>query len=68
MAEGGRSSVLDRSTPELIRRLIDDADGLIQLQIRLAKQEARENLMSVAGGAKWLGVAAGLGLLALRAR
>src|SRR5215212_3206244 len=65
MAEGDRSSVLDRSTPDLIRRLIDDADGLIQLQIRLAKLEAKENLMSVAGGAKWLGIAAGLGLLAL---
>jgi uncharacterized membrane protein YqjE len=65
MAEGDRSSVLDRSTPDLIRRLIDDADGLIQLQIRLAKLEAKENVMSVAGGAKWLGIAAGLGLLAL---
>jgi uncharacterized membrane protein YqjE len=61
----GRSSVLDRSTPDLIRRLIDDANGLIELQIRLAKLEAKENLMSALGGGKSLGIAAGLGILAL---
>src|SRR5438552_17620449 len=61
----GRSSVLDRSTPELIRRLIDDANGLVELQIRLAKLEAKENLLSVLGGGKTLGIAAGLGMLAL---
>jgi uncharacterized membrane protein YqjE len=65
MAEGERSTVLDRSTPDLIRRLIDDANGLVELQIRLAKLEAKENLLQVLGGGKWLGVAAGLGLLAL---
>jgi uncharacterized membrane protein YqjE len=61
----GRSSVLDRSTPDLIRRLIDDANGLVELQIRLAKLEAKENLLSVLAGAKTLGVAAGVGVLAL---
>ncbi len=64
MAEGGRSSVLDRSTGDLIRRLIDDANGLVELQIRLAKLEAKENLLAVLGGGKLLAVAAALGLLA----
>ena len=60
-----RSRVLDRSTPDLIRRLIDDANGLIELQIRLAKLEAKENLLSAVGGGKSLGIAAGAGVLAL---
>jgi uncharacterized membrane protein YqjE len=61
----GRSRVLDRSTPDLIRRLIDDANGLIELEIRLAKLEAKENLLSALGGGKSLGIAAGAGVLAL---
>ncbi len=65
MADGERSSVLDRSTGDLIRRLIDDANGLVELQIRLAKLEAKENLLAALGGAKTLGIAAGLAVLAL---
>jgi|SRR5581483_10919311 len=64
-APDGRSSVLDRSTPDLIRRLIDDANALIELQIRLAKLEAKENLLSALGGGKSLGIAAGIGVVTL---
>lgn len=61
----GRSTVLERSTADLIRRLIDDANGLIELQIRLAKLEAKENLWAALGGGKSLGIAAGIGVLTL---
>lgn len=65
MGDGERSGVLDGSTVDLIRRLINDANGLIELQIQLAKLEAKENLLTALGGAKTLGIAAGLAVLTL---
>lgn len=55
------------TTPELIGRIINDASDLIDRQVELAKQEVKDDIGKVAGGAKRLaigaGVAAAMGLL-----
>jgi len=53
------------STAELIQRVIDDFQGLLDKQVELIRQELREDLSQVVGGAKSLGIGAGLSLVAL---
>ena len=51
-------------TGDLVRRLISNAQTLIDKQIQLAKQELREDIGQVAGAAKSLGIGVALLLLA----
>ncbi|HZU05781.1 MAG TPA: phage holin family protein [Chloroflexota bacterium] len=50
--------------PELVRRLFDAVSTLVEKQIALAKQEAREDWQHAKRSALWLAVGAGLLLLA----
>ncbi len=51
--------------PDLIHRLGDDSKRLVSDEVRLAKLELRENLHSGGQGVMWLGVAFGVGVVAL---
>ena len=51
-------------TADLVRRLIDNVQTLLDKQIELAKQELREDLRQLLGAAKSLGIGAALLLLA----
>jgi uncharacterized membrane protein YqjE len=53
--------------PDLIRQLGEDSKRLVNDEIRLAKLEARESMHSASRGALWLGVAFGIGVVALTA-
>jgi uncharacterized membrane protein YqjE len=53
------------STSDLVRRLLDGVQGLIDRQIALVKQEVREELHQLIGAAKTLGIGSALLLLAL---
>jgi uncharacterized membrane protein YqjE len=61
----GSADMRRASTGELLRRLVDDLDNLVNRQVDLAKQEARENVQTVVAGGKVLGVGVGLLLCAL---
>jgi uncharacterized membrane protein YqjE len=52
-------------TGELIRRLITNAQALLDKQIALVKQELREDIQQVSGAGKTLGIGAGLLLVTL---
>jgi hypothetical protein len=51
-------------TSDLVRRLINNAQGLLDNQIALVKQEVREDLHQVVGAGKTLGIGAGLLMVA----
>ena len=51
-------------TGELIRRLIENVQGLVDKQIEMVKQELREDLRQLAGAAKTLGIGLAFLLLA----
>jgi hypothetical protein len=55
----------DAGIPDLIRRLTDDGKRLVADEIRLAKLETTENIRSAGRGAIRLGVAFGIGIVAL---
>ena len=55
----------DAGIPDLIRRLGDDAKQLLGNEARLAKIETRENLHKATRGGLWLGIAFGIGVVAL---
>ncbi|HEY9227801.1 MAG TPA: phage holin family protein [Gemmatimonadaceae bacterium] len=55
----------DAGIRDLIVRLSDDSKRLMGDEVRLAKLELRENLISGGKGALWLGVAFGTGLVAV---
>ena len=55
----------DAGIPDLIGRLTDDSKRLMADEVRLAKIEAKENLHRAGRGAMWLGVAFGIGVVAL---
>ena len=57
----------DTGIPDLIRRLGDDSRRLVDDEIRLAKLEAKENLHTASRGALQLGIAFGIGVVALTA-
>jgi uncharacterized membrane protein YqjE len=52
-------------TTELIGELINGVSDLVDKQIEMAKQEAREDVHQVAGAAKSLGIGAGVLLVSL---
>src|SRR5207249_7428937 len=67
---GGIVAVTDpdlksQPTGEVVRRLIDDVQALLDKQTQLVKQELREDLQQVLGAARSLGIGAGLLILAV---
>ena len=57
----------DVGIPDLIRRLGDDSKRLVSDEMRLAKLEMRESMHNAARGSMWLGIAFGVGVIALTA-
>ena len=55
----------DTGIPDLIHRLGDDSKRLMADEVRLAKLEVKDNLKRGGKGAMWLGVAFGIGVLAM---
>jgi hypothetical protein len=55
----------DVGIPDLITRLGDDSKRLVSDEVRLAKLELKDNLKRGGKGAMWLGVAFGMGVVAL---
>lgn len=51
--------------PDLISRLGDDSKRLMRDEVQLAKLELRDSLKRSTRGAMWLGVAFGIGVVAL---
>jgi Putative Actinobacterial Holin-X, holin superfamily III len=55
----------DVGIPDLITRLGDDSKRLLGDEVRLAKLELQDNLKQGAKGAMWLGMAFGVGVVAM---
>ena len=55
----------DTGIPDLIHRLGDDSKRLMADEVRLAKLELKDNLKRGGKGVMWLGVAFGVGVVAL---
>jgi uncharacterized membrane protein YqjE len=55
----------DTGIPDLIGRLRDDSKRLLGDEVRLAKLEMQEDVARVGKGVMWLGVALGVGVVAL---
>ena len=55
----------DIGIPDLIRSLGDDSKRLVRDEMRLAKLEVRESMRTAAKGSMWLGVAFGIGVVAM---
>ena len=52
-----------QSIGQLLRRVINGLNGLVDRQIQMAKQEAKEDLSEVLGAGKTLGIGAGIAVL-----
>ena len=52
-----------QSIGQLLRRVINGLNGLVDRQIQMAKQEAKEDLLEVLGAGKTLGIGAGIAML-----
>jgi hypothetical protein len=55
----------DVGIPDLIHRLGDDSKRLLGDEVRLAKLEMKENVTRAGKGVLWLGVAFGIGIVAM---
>jgi uncharacterized membrane protein YqjE len=55
----------DAGIPDLIHRLGDDSKRLMSDEVRLAKLEMRDSVARAGKGVLWLGVAFGIGVVAL---
>lgn len=55
----------DAGIPDLIRNLADDSKRLVGDEVRLAKLEMSENVKRAARGGIWLGMAFGVGVIAM---
>ncbi|MDB4873620.1 MAG: hypothetical protein JWM41_66 [Gemmatimonadetes bacterium] len=55
----------DTGIPDLIHRLGDDSKRLMADEVRLAKLEVKDNVKQGGKGVMWLGVAFGVGVVAL---
>lgn len=55
----------DTGIPDLIHRLGDDSKRLLADEVRLAKLEMKENVARAGRGVVWLGVAFGVGVVAM---
>jgi uncharacterized membrane protein YqjE len=58
-------SMTDLSTPELLRRALDDSKELVRLELRLAREELREDVQHMKGAAILLSIAAALFIVSL---
>ncbi len=52
-----------QSIGQLLRRVVNGLNGLVDRQVQLAKQEGKENLWEALGAGKTLGIGAGIALL-----
>ena len=55
----------DTGIPDLVRSLGEDSKRLVRDEMRLAKLEMRESMRDAAKGAMWMGIAFGIGVVAL---
>src|SRR3954468_2813381 len=55
----------DVGIPDLVHRLGDDSKRLLMDEVQLAKLEVREDLKRTGKGVMWLGVAFGVGVVAM---
>ena len=55
----------DIGIPDLVRSLGEDSKRLVRDEMRLAKLEMRESMRDAAKGAMWMGIAFGVGVVAL---
>jgi hypothetical protein len=55
----------DVGIPDLIHRLGDDSRRLMSDEVRLAKLETKDGLARAGKGVMWVGVASGIGVVAL---
>jgi hypothetical protein len=55
----------DAGIPDLIHRLGDDSKRLMTDEVRLAKLEVTDNVQRAGKGVMWLGVAFGIGVVAM---
>lgn len=51
--------------PDLVKQLADDSKRLVRDEVRLAKLETSEAIHTAGRGSMWLGVAFGIGIVAL---
>jgi uncharacterized membrane protein YqjE len=52
-----------QSTAQLLRRVVNGLNGIIDRQIEMAKLEVKENLFELFGASKTLGIGAGIGIV-----
>ncbi len=52
-----------QSIAQLVRRVINGLNGVVDRQIEMAKQELKENLFELLGASKTLAIGAGIGLV-----
>lgn len=55
----------DTGIPDLVKNLADDSKRLLGDEVRLAKLEMRESVKQAGKGGLWLGLAFGIGVVAL---
>jgi uncharacterized membrane protein YqjE len=55
----------DTGIPDLIQRLGDDSKRLMADEVRLAKLEMKDNVARAGKGVLWMGVAFGIGVVAM---
>ncbi len=53
-----------QSIGQLLRRIVNGLNGLVDRQVQLVKQEAKEELFQVLGAGKTLGIGAGIAAVA----
>lgn len=55
----------DQSIGQLIRRIINGLNGIVDRQIELVKQEIKEDILEVVGAGKTLGIGVGIAVVGL---
>jgi uncharacterized membrane protein YqjE len=56
-------STPNQTIGQLLRRVVNGVNGLVDRQIQMAKQEAKEDVLQVLGAAKTLAIGAGIAAL-----
>jgi uncharacterized membrane protein YqjE len=56
-------STPNQTIGQLLRRVVNGVNGLVDRQIQMAKQEAKEDVLQVLGAAKTLAIGAGIAVL-----
>jgi len=62
--QSSRMDARERSMADVVKDIIGNVQDMIRSEVRLAKAELREETTRTMGGAKMLGIAAGLGFFA----